>query len=337
MSIRQLAPWWRQAFGESNPSDHVDRAEMAGLLTADSRLNLNFVVLILASCAIATLGLLENSVAVIIGAMIIAPLMPAIQAAAFSALDGAAAMFWRSLITLAVGIALAVVLSALLARAVGLSEFGSEILSRARPNLLDLGIALTAGAVGAFARIRSSVTSAIAGTAIAVALMPPLCVVGIGAAAADWEVSGGALLLFVTNLLGITLASMCVFLVGRYARRRAGSALAWAGGLTALVVVPLAFSLQALVRQTALEGALRRALTTQTVTFRQATLVSSDFDWLSRPPTATLLIRSRQLPTAHQVSLLEAFAQRATGQRFRLVVDVSQIQRVTSVALPPEP
>ncbi len=314
------------------PPDPQARAAAIAALIDDSALSLNFVVLTMASCAIATFGLLENSPAVIIGAMIIAPLMTVIQAVAYGALEGAAPTFWRGTATLAAGVAVAVVLSALLARSVGLSEFGSEILSRTRPNLLDLGIALAAGAVGGFARVRPSVGSAVAGTAIAVALMPPLCVVGIGLAQADWAASLGAAILFATNLLGITLASMLVFLAAGYARRRAGTALAWTGALTALIVVPLVISLQTLVRQSALESALRHALTAQTVTFERATLVSSDFNWLSDPPTATLVVRASQTLTSHQVALLEAFARRQTGQRFHLVIDVAQVQQVTSAA-----
>jgi hypothetical protein len=123
---------------------------------------------------------------------------------------------------------------------------------------------------------------------------------------------------------------MVVLLVAGYARRRARPALALTGALTVAIVVPLALSLQTLVREAALENALRRALITQTVTFRQATLVSSRFDWLSQPPTATLLVRSSATLSAHQVALLEAFARRQTGQVFHLIVDVSRVERVTS-------
>lgn len=330
MNMEWLAPWWRTIYVRAASADRNTREEMTSALIEGSSLSANYVVLILASCAIATFGLLENSPAVIIGAMIIAPLMPVIEATAYGALEGSAPVFWRAVITLTCGVTIAVALSAVLARSVGLSDFGSEILSRTRPNLLDLGIALAAGAVGGFARVRPSIANTVAGTAIAVALMPPLCVVGIGIAAGEWQTSRGALLLFITNLLGITLANMLVFLLAGYAHRRAGSALAWTGTLTALIVIPLALSLQELVRETALENALRRALTMHTVTFRQAMLVSSHFDWLSQPPTATFLVRSGAMLSPHQVALLEAFAQRTTGQRFQLVINVSQIQTVTS-------
>jgi uncharacterized hydrophobic protein (TIGR00271 family) len=301
-------------------------------VVAGAALNTDYVALVVASCAIATFGLLENSPAVVIGAMIIAPIMPVIQAAAYGALEGSAPIFWRGAATLALGVLASVALSASLAKVVGLSELGSEILSRTRPNLLDLGIALAAGAIGGFARVRSSIANTLAGTAIAVALMPPLCVAGIGIAVARWQISLGAMFLFATNLLGITLASMIVLLLGGYARRRARSALGWTVALTMSIVVPLAVSLRTLVREAALENALHEALTTRTVTFRQATLVSSRFDWLLDPPEVTLLVRSNAMLSSHQVALLEVFARRVTGQRFKLVIDVSQIKSVTAEA-----
>lgn len=313
-----------------NLPDRESRERVVSALTAGSTLDANYIALTLASCAIATFGLLENSPAVIIGAMIIAPLMPVIQAVGYAALDGAAAMFRRSLITLTCGVLASVVLSGLLARTVGLAQFGSEILARGRPNLLDLGIALVAGAIGGFASVRPSVASAVAGTAIAVALMPPLCVVGIGISAGDWEIGRGAALLFASNLVGIMLASMVVFLLFGYARRRAGQALLWTGALTASIVVPLAISLQTLVRESVLESALRVALTQHTVTFRQAALVSSRFNWLVNPPTASLLVRTSAGITPHQVQLLQTFVQRATHQQFTLIIDVSQVKRVTA-------
>jgi uncharacterized hydrophobic protein (TIGR00271 family) len=334
MSGRPAGPWWRNVFVREAPLEAGRREQICRELAGGAALNPNYLALILASCAIATFGLFENSPAVIIGAMIIAPLMPAIQAVAYGALEGEADVVRRGAVTLGAGVLLSITLSAALARVVGIAAFGTEILGRASPTLLDLGIALAAGAIGAFARIRVAIAGTLAGTAIAVALMPPLCVVGIGAATGSWRLSRGALLLFVTNLLGITLAGMLVFFLAGLAHRRATPALLWTGALTALIVVPLAFSFRTLVREAALEAALRTALTQQTSTFRQATLVSSRFDWLSDPPVATLVVRSNDAISSHQVALLEGFARHATGQRFRLVVELSQVESVTSEATP---
>ncbi len=330
MNNALLASWRRALFLPYRQHDAEEQERIVSSITDGSYLTLDYFALIVASSAIATLGLLEDSAAVIIGAMIIAPLMPVIQATAFGALTGSAPVFRRGALTLAAGAILALLVSALLAVGVGLSQFGSEIVSRTRPNLLDLGIALAAGGIGAFARLRPSIGNALAGTAIAVALMPPLCVVGIGLAAHRGDVSRGAALLFLTNLLGIALASMVVFLIGDYRRGQRGAALIWAVALTGALVLPLTASFTQLVREARLEAALRHALTQDTVTFQRATLVSAQFDWLTDPPSATLLVRSSAALTPHQVSLLEAFAERATGQRFRLIIDVSRVLRVTS-------
>ena len=252
--------------------------ELGAVIAEGAHPDVSFVVLTLGSSAIATFGLLENSAAVIIGAMIIAPLLAPIQALSYGILEGSVAHVRTSCASLAVGSALAVGLAVLLSHVIHLTIFGSEIFSRTRPNLLDLGIALAAGAIGGFARTRPGISNTVAGTAIAVALMPPLCVLGIGLAAGDGRIAFGALLLFVTNLLGITLANTTVFLLEGYATRRARPALLWTIGLTALVVVPSSVSFRTLVREDRLESALRLALTSNTVTFRHAGLVSSSFD-----------------------------------------------------------
>lgn len=308
-----------------------ERARVRASAIEDARADTNYLVFVIASCAIATFGLLENSAAVIIGAMIIAPLMLPIESLAFSVMDGMPRLFWRSLGTLALGILIAILLSAGIETIVRLASFGSEIIGRTRPTLLDLGVAMAAGAIGGFAKIKPGISNTIAGTAIAVAVMPPLCVVGLSLARYDVTSALGAFLLFVTNLLGIALACMLVFLVAGYADfARARPALFTMIGLTLLIAVPLGVSLRELLRESAVEATLRSALTHNTVTFRHAELVSSRFDWLSQPPTVTMLVRSSDLLSPHQVSLLEAFSARTTGQHFRFLIDVTPVTRVTA-------
>jgi uncharacterized hydrophobic protein (TIGR00271 family) len=176
-------------------------------LLDDSTLNLNFLVLVVTSCIIATLGLLTNSAGVIIGAMIIAPLMNPLRGLAFGALIADRVLLRGSLLTLAVGIVLSIFTSGLIGGLFQIPSlsFGSEILARTQPTLADLGVALAAGGVSGFAKIRPKVSDVLAGTAIAVALMPPLCVVGISLSQKSLPYSSGSFLLFLTNLLGITL------------------------------------------------------------------------------------------------------------------------------------
>jgi uncharacterized hydrophobic protein (TIGR00271 family) len=200
--------------------------EIHSSLSEESNLDIYYLALTIGSCAIATFGLLSNSAAVIIGAMIVAPLMLPIRSLAFAALAGNVALFRKSVRAITVGTLISIAIAWLLGFLVGIPEFGSEVLSRSEPTLIDLGIANAAGAIAGFAKVEPKISSSLAGTAIAVALMPPVCVIGLGLSKADWILSGGATLLYVTNLLGITLSCMLVFLVTGYSSlRQAGQAL----------------------------------------------------------------------------------------------------------------
>ncbi|HUN29478.1 MAG TPA: DUF389 domain-containing protein [Alphaproteobacteria bacterium] len=307
----------------------IEPANLREGALADGHFSLDFGVLSLASAAIATFGLLENSVAVIIGAMIVAPLTRPIGALAFAAIDGDPRGLRRAALTLALGSGIAIAFAILVTRLFALPTLGSEITSRSQPDLLDLGVALAAGAVAGFARIRPSIAGAVAGTAIAVALMPPLCVVGIGIAHLNGTLALGSLLLFLTNLFGIMLASMIVFVVAGYAHvLRARSGLLWTALALAVIVVPLALSTGQLLRQARLESELRSALLSGTVTFHRADLLGASFDWVASPPLAHLLVRSQEPISPGQVRALEAFAKAHTGTDFKLVLDVSPITRV---------
>jgi uncharacterized hydrophobic protein (TIGR00271 family) len=119
-------------------------------LQQEAQLSQNYVVLIVSSCLIASFGLISNSAAVIIGAMIIAPLMLPLRGVAFAALGGSVELFRNSLISIGVGTGIAVILAWLLGLLIGIPEFGSEVLSRTQPTLVDLGIAVMAGGVSSF-------------------------------------------------------------------------------------------------------------------------------------------------------------------------------------------
>jgi uncharacterized hydrophobic protein (TIGR00271 family) len=289
-----------------------------------------FVALTAASCAIATFGLLGNSVAVIIGAMLIAPLMTPIIALAFAIISGRLNVFRQACFLLAIGSALAVGFSALLAAVVNLPIPGAEILARSDPNLLDLGVALAAGAIAGYARVREGIAESVGGAAIAVALMPPLCVVGIGLASRNWELAYGAGLLFATNLTGIALACASVFAANGYATHHARGGLITTAVLVVATAVPLGFATARLIEQSRLEASLRHALLADTQTFRRVQLVTTSVDWLSRPIRVDLLVRAQRPVTVTQVSFLQSFAERTIRRSLRLVVEVSQISAVSA-------
>lgn len=176
---------------------------------------------ILLSAGIATMGLTLGSPAVIIGAMLISPLMGPIMAAGLALAAGDFILTVRSIANIVVSSTVAVAFATLLVVLLPFREMTSEIAARTQPNTLDLVVALFSGAVGALATSKSlrGVATSIPGVAIAVALMPPLCVTGYGVgvlltverAQGIGIVRGGALL-FVTNLIAITFTSMLVFL-----------------------------------------------------------------------------------------------------------------------------
>lgn len=298
-------------------------------LLEESTPNAIYLILIVGSCAIATFGLLSNSAAVIIGAMIIAPLMLPIRGLAFGALTGNITLFRQGLIAVVMGTLLAIFISCGLGVLVSLPSFGSEVLARSEPTLLDLGVAVAAGGISGYAKIEPKISTSLAGTAIAVALMPPICVVGLGLSQANWSLSFGATLLYLTNLLGITLSCMLTFLVSGCSNlRRARKPLFLTLFFTAILVIPLGVSFTRLIRQAQLENSVRQALLNRTVTFQRLQLLKSETNWLTTPPEIRLNVRAQEPVTPRQVQLLEEFIEREMGQPFTLVFEVGQVEEV---------
>lgn len=140
----------------------------------------------------------------------------------------------------------------------------SEVLSRTQPNLIDLGIAIAAGGLSGFGKLKKDVSDALAGTAIAVALMPPLCVVGLSFSQNLYDYSQGAFLLYLTNLLGITLSCMIVFIFSGYLKFN--HTFVWSLILTVLLLVPLGASFVRLVKQENLKSQITKQLIEKTIT-----------------------------------------------------------------------
>ncbi len=207
----------------------VPEEELADSREAASIPSFSFFFLLSAASVIATLGLIGNSTAVIIGAMIVAPLMNPILSMAFAIVTANWILYKRSLVTVALGAICTIFISFLISYGLPIDVVGSEVVARTSPNLLDLGIAIAAGAAGSFSLTRKSIASSIAGVAIAVALVPPLCVTGMGlgiggelsaqigsAVITNFDVSAGSFLLFIVNLAGITFTACLVFLSQSY-------------------------------------------------------------------------------------------------------------------------
>lgn len=177
-----------------------------------ARLTRDFLTMITLSTAIATLGLVLNAPAVIIGAMLIAPLMNAIIGMGLGVVQGDMRMLAMSAKTTLAGVGVTLLVSFVLEALIPFDALTPEMLARSAPNLLDLGVALFAGAAGAYALARKNVSSSLPGVAIAVALIPPLATSGMALGLGAWGVALGAGLLFLTNIVGIVAMSSWLFL-----------------------------------------------------------------------------------------------------------------------------
>lgn len=169
------------------------------------------------SAGIATLGLVQNSPAVIIGAMLISPLMGPILSTGLALAIGDSYLLLKSVVNLVLSIAVSTGLAGLFVWLLPFHTVTQEILSRIHPNLLDLGIAILSGLAGSIVICQGKLANgvmALPGVAIAVALMPPLCVMGFGLGSSfNLDIVYGASLLFLTNMVAIVSSAFAVFLL----------------------------------------------------------------------------------------------------------------------------
>lgn len=317
----------------------------------EARLDEPFVVLTVAASLIATLGLLADSPAVVIGAMLIAPWILPLRSASFAIVEGRLPLVGRALLTLAVGVAITMALSAGLGWLARLPVLGDEVLRRTTPNLLDLGIALVAGSIATYGRLRPEAVSSIAGTAIAVALVPPVCVLGLLLSIQQWGPARGAALLFAANLLGILSGGLLTLVVSQASLRQQ----LWRSRiglvsllLTGLLLIPLTGSFLSLVSQAQRRQALQQVERAITESLRQRTitlgkdseLTGVSIDWNQNPPLikAAVSVSRPNLPTSKQVAAVQDFINKQQGFNFRLLVQRVSIDVIGPEAAPnPEP
>jgi uncharacterized hydrophobic protein (TIGR00271 family) len=191
--------------------DATDRIDLFDRLQVGARWNIDFMMMMCLSTAIASLGLIQNSTAVVIGAMVVAPLMTPLIGAGLGLVQGNTIFFRDSIKAMGFGIGAALLISLVLGFVVPMEELTPELLARGGPTIIDLGVAFLSGAAAAYAVARPSLLGALAGVAIAAALVPPLATVGISFAEGVWEVSEGAAILFATNLVAIILGAAFIY------------------------------------------------------------------------------------------------------------------------------
>lgn len=223
------------------------RRQLLGDFEQSGRWNVDFVIMMAMSTGLAALGLLNDSVAVVIGAMLVAPLMSPLIGAGFALVQGNLILFRDCLKAMSYGILVGLMVSLAIGLITPAYEPTAELEARANVNLLDLGVALLSGMAAAYALGRPKLMATLSGVAIAAALVPPLATVGISATSDRFLLAGLALVLFLTNLVAITAGAAIVYaLMGAQGGKGEGRMPAWAQrvimllGLSAVVlIIPL--------------------------------------------------------------------------------------------------
>ncbi|MDF1514890.1 MAG: DUF389 domain-containing protein, partial [Anaerolineae bacterium] len=203
---------WTYVFGLVPTLSLQEQAEVQRAMQRGAQPSTDFFVTLSLAAALASLGLLMDNAAIIIGAMIIAPLMTAILGMGMSIVMGDVRFFWRATATTLRGILLSVVTGIGIGLVIPGAEPSTIMMGMTSPSIFDLAVALVAGFAAAYAISRKAVSAALAGVAVAASLTPPLANIGLGIALGNWPIAWGAGLIFMANLVAIVATSGFVFL-----------------------------------------------------------------------------------------------------------------------------
>lgn len=187
--------------------DREQRINLYQHLRSGTVSSYDFVSLIVLSTAIAALGLIQNSVAIIIGAMLVAPLMTPMLGAGLAIVQGNLMLLRAATVSIGLGFLLSLLIGYCMGIIIPSATLSEEILARTKPNILDLFVALFSGIAAAYSTARPGLMGALPGVAIAAALVPPIASAGIVLALGSPSDAFGAASLFGINLVLIILAS----------------------------------------------------------------------------------------------------------------------------------
>ena len=262
---------------------HASQEQYTSLFTnlrEEGKLNSVFIMLLILSTMIATFGLFVNSSSVVIGAMLLAPLMQPIVSLSMGVLrqdsaleiNGARSIFW--------GVAAVLATAALIALFTPIERLTTEMAGRLSPTILDLFIAVVSGVAAAYVKSNEKILSSLAGVAIAVALVPPIAVAGIGLGWGDLHMFMMAFLLFITNLVGIVVAAAVTFMMLGYSPLRVAKK-----GITTwlMIAAVVAIPLYNAFTQMEEDINIQRTLTNLSFDLKEHTVKLTDVQLIHRP------------------------------------------------------
>jgi uncharacterized hydrophobic protein (TIGR00271 family) len=282
-------------------------------------LNGSYLAMNLAAALIAGFGLMENSPAVIIGAMLIAMLYGPIVGIALGLAEANLRLLGRSFLSEIVGAALVLAAGWVIGISTRDLTIGSEILGRTSPNLIDLLIALVGGLAGGFTFVSTGLSGVVVGVAIATALVPPLTTCGILLSRQLPNAAAGAFLLFLANFTAIALGAMIVFLLTGLrpaAADKAKKVLTPRLVCLALVLI-LVFHLNGTLRRTSaqsiMQSNIRKALAQEVAKIPGARLVDVTLVQRDGKTTAWAVARTPEPISPEQVARLNNLANNVAG------------------------
>jgi uncharacterized hydrophobic protein (TIGR00271 family) len=332
------------------PVSQKRRADVQLRLRDDSSPDFDFFLLVLLSSVIATLGLLIDSPATIIGAMLVAPLMSPIIGLGMGSIRGDDKLLRDAASALFRGAILSIVIASLLTLwniympfiDLRSSALPAEVMARTQPSPIDLAIALAGGLAAAFALAMPNISAALPGVAIATALMPPLCTIGVGLAFQRWDVAGGAFLLFITNAVTIAFAAMVVFVALGFSPRSAEKAgrfgriprsLAISALVTVLLLGPLTYISAQFVQDATIarELAAQRSLFEEIITNEVSQVNSAELVEWTRTDEENIINLEITIRTPNSLYYLQTVELRNAISA--LLIDEDLIKRDTEVQL----
>ena len=316
----------RQLLSRGVPQlEREDRVTLVERVQSASEWNFDFIALICLSTAIATLGLMQNSAAVVIGAMLVAPLMTPLIGCGLAVVQGNGRLLRGAIKSVALGFVIAMAIGFVMGTIVPHSGMTNEMLGRGKPNALDLAVALISGIAAAYATARPNLLGALPGVAIAAALVPPIATSGVALAHGDYLTSAGAAMLFVTNIVAIVLgAAAALFAVGMQAKHLHAREKRWTRhaimGLTVgavILSVPLMYLLYASLPKDYIDKSLLDAIVEHIETNPDSQFVSVDTERNTQGERIITVTRLAHLATADDPQLaigLDSLIEEKTGQ-----------------------
>ncbi|HZE20633.1 MAG TPA: DUF389 domain-containing protein, partial [Desulfobaccales bacterium] len=306
-------------------------------ITYGSEPKASFYAMLAASSLIAAFGLIANSTAVIIGAMLVSPLMTPIIGISLALVRGDTALLGRSIRAEALGVVLAVGIAAILGIFPLALQVTPEMLARTEPNLLDLLVAVLAGFAGTYALIDARLSPALPGVAIATAVVPPLANSGLCLAMGAFAGAWGSFLLFFANFLAILLVSAGTFIAAGMApkfhwsdrwelTRRFGVA----GVGFVVVTVLLTHTLVKIVQDRYLTNAIKSNIEIQFSQFPSTSLVSTIHQEYKGKLYILATVRTPKLIDPNRVRAIQDDLSRKLGLPTELIVRVSLAKDVSA-------